>query len=86
MRTVLVGRSLFLTDHAKLRMKERKVSSKQVYECIAKGGIDEPAHITAHGDWAATVGYFTGGDYIKVAVAISKDDKGDLIVVITVIV
>lgn len=67
-------------------MKERKVSSKQVYECIAKGAVDEPAHITVQGDWAATVGYFTGGDYIRVAVAISKDDKGDLIVVITVIV
>ncbi len=86
MRAVLANRSLFLTDHAKGRMKLRKVSSKQIHDCVAKGVIEEPAHITAHGDWSATVGYFTGGDYIKVATAISKDEKGELIVVITVII
>jgi len=86
MRAVLATRPLFLTVHAKERMKERKVSIKQVHECVNKGLVEEPAHINAHGNWSATVGYFTGGDYVKVATAISKDDKGDLIVVITVIV
>ncbi len=86
LRTVFKGKSPFLTDHAKLRMKQRKVSSKQVFECIEKGTIEEPAHLTKYGEWSATVGYFTGGDYVKVATAISSNDKGEMIVVITVIV
>lgn len=86
MRGVLATRSLFLTAHAKERMKERKVSIRQIIECVSKGTVDEPAHINAHGNWSATVAYFTGGDYVKVATAISEDDKGELIVVITVII
>ena len=85
-RTVLVERPLFLTEHAKLRMKQRKVSLKQVRECVAKGAVEEPAHLTAHGDWAATLGYFYAGELLKVVAAISRDTKGELVVVITVII
>lgn len=86
LRAISKSQSPFLTDHAKARMRERRVSSKQVYECIAKGTIEEPAHLTKYGEWAATIGYFTGGDYIKVAAALSSNDKGEMIIVITVIV
>lgn len=85
LRAIYKLKSPFLTDHAKLRMKQRKVSIKQVFECIEKGTIEESAHLTTHGEWKATIGYFTGGDYIKVATAISNNDKGEMIVVITVI-
>lgn len=86
LRAISISQSPFFTDHAKVRMRERKVSSKQVYECIAKGIIEESAHLTKFGEWAATIGYFTGGDYIKVAAAISNNNKGEMIIVITVIV
>jgi hypothetical protein len=59
---------------------------KQIVECVNKGQVDESAHINAHGNWSATVSYFTGGDYVRVATAISEDKKGELIVVITVII
>ena len=75
LRAVLISHSPYLTDHAKVRMRERKVSSKQVYECIAKGTIEESAHFTKFGEWSATIGYFTGGDYIKVAAAISYNHR-----------
>ena len=39
MRAVLASRPLFLTDHAKGRMKLRKVSSKQIHDCVAKGVV-----------------------------------------------
>jgi Domain of unknown function (DUF4258) len=86
MREILQARSMFLTDHAKKRMFQRRVSSQQILQCLQHGSIDEPAHLTIQGDWSATIGYFTGGDYVKVAAAISKDNKGELIIVITVIV
>lgn len=86
MREILQARSMFLTDHAKKRMVQRRVSSQQILQCLQRGSIDEPAHLTIQGDWSATIGYFTGGDFVKVAAAISKDNKGEIIIVITVIV
>lgn len=86
LRAIYKVNSLSLTVHAKARMKQRKVSSRQVFECIAKGKVEEAAHLTIYGEWSATVGYFTGGDYIKVATVITSNDKGEMIVVITVIV
>lgn len=74
MREILQARSMFLTDHAKKRMVQRKVSSQQILQCLQRGSIDEPAHLTIQGDWSATIGYFTGGDFVKVAAAISKDN------------
>lgn len=82
---ILQTRSMFLTNHAKKRMVQRKVSSQQILQCLERGFIDEPAHLTIYDDWSATIGYFTGGDYVKVAAAISKDNKGEIIIVITVI-
>lgn len=84
-RDILQARSMFLTDHAKKRMVQRKVSSQQILQCLQRGSIEEPAHLTIYGDWSATIGYFTGGEYVNVAVAITKDNKGEVIIVITVI-
>lgn len=85
LRSALLVQSYLLTTHAKVRMVERKISTSQVLQCLGKGKIDEPAHLTVQGDWKATVGYQTGGDYVQVSAAISKNEKGDLIVIVTVI-
>lgn len=75
---------VFLTDHAKGRMRKRKVTRMQVMECLRKGTIDEPAHLNIHGDWQATLAHQNAGDLVKVAVAIERQENGDLAVVITV--
>ena len=73
-----------LTKHAKQRMRQRRVSDRQVHECLRKGRIAEPAHLTIHGDWKATLEHQCAGDVVRVAVAIERQDDGDLAVVITV--
>ena len=73
-----------LTDHAKQRMKQRRITLRQVLECLRRGRIDEPAHVTIHGDWKATLEHQYAGDVVRVAVAIEKQDDGDLAVVVTV--
>ncbi|MGH8811521.1 MAG: DUF4258 domain-containing protein [Advenella sp.] len=40
---------IFIVKHARQRMRERKISMSQVYMCIRKGHIVEPAHLTIHG-------------------------------------
>ncbi len=75
---------VFLTDHAKRRMRERKVTRMQVMECLRKGTISEPAHLNIHGEWQATLTHQNAGDQVKVAVSIERQEDGDLAVVITV--
>lgn len=77
------GRIVVL-DHARKRMKQRKVSFLQVAQCLQRGTLREPAHLSAQGDWKATVGYRCGGDDVQVAVALERDEGGDWCVVVTV--
>lgn len=73
-----------LTKHAKQRMRERRINQRQIMECLLKGRIYEPAHPTIQGDWKATLEHQYAGDLVRVAVAIERQEDGDLAVVVTV--
>lgn len=73
-----------ITRHAKQRMRQRRINDRQVLECLRKGHIAEPAHLTIQGDWKATLEQQCAGDVIRVAVAIERQEDGDLAVVVTV--
>ena len=73
-----------LTKHAKQRMGQRRINMHQVLDCLRKGRISEPAHLTIQGDWKATLEHQCAGDMVRVAVAIEKQEDGDLAVVVTV--
>lgn len=76
---------MVITAHAKSRMIARRVSDAQVLQCLRKGHIVEPAHVSIDGDWKATVEHRWAGDMVKVAVEIQKiDEDGDYAVVVTV--
>lgn len=85
LRDALINQPYLLTIHAKARMVKRKVSTSQILQCLRNGVVCEPAHLTIQGDWKATLEYVTGGDCVQVAAAITKNEKGDLIVIVTVI-
>jgi hypothetical protein len=65
-------------------MKKRKISFRQVLECLRKGVISESAHLNIEGDWKATLAHQYAGDAVKVAVVIEKQENGDAAVVVTV--
>jgi hypothetical protein len=73
-----------LTKHAKQRMRQRRVNQRQMMECLRKGLICEPAHLTIHGDWMATLEHQYAGDAVRVVVAIEPQEDGELAVVVTV--
>lgn len=85
LRTAVADSSrVIVMAHAKKRMRERKINQNQIIACLQKGVICEPAHLTTHGDWKATVTHRVAGDVIRVAVAIQIKDNGDYCIVITV--
>lgn len=70
--------------HAVKRMKQRKVTPNQVVECLRKGTVSEPAHLTQYGDWQASISHRCGGDTVSVAVVLEMKENGDYCIVITV--
>ena len=76
--------NVFIEPHAKKRMKQRYITRTQVYACLLKGVIDEPAHENIRGNWKCTLRHHHAGDLIRVTAAIEKDEVGDWIAVVTV--
>lgn len=76
---------VFLSAHARQRMRERHISVRQVFECLKRGQIAEPPHQDTRGDWKCTVSWLHAGDDVNVAVAFKRDEQsGELLIVITV--
>ena len=76
--------NVFIEPHAKKRMKQRSITPTQVYACLRKGVIDEPAHENIRGNWKCTLRHQHAGDLVRLAAAIEKDESGDWIAVVTV--
>jgi len=46
---------VFITPHAKKRMRERKITLAQVLDCLRNGLVSEPAHANMQGNWQCTM-------------------------------
>ncbi|MBN3756807.1 DUF4258 domain-containing protein [Paraburkholderia sp. Tr-20389] len=75
---------VFFCKHAKQRMKQRRITPTQIYDCLRRGAVSEPAHMNLHGSWQCTLVWRHAGDDVSVAAALERDDEGDWIVVVTV--
>ena len=83
-KSLVSDERVFYSTHAKKRMRERDITFVQILNCLEKGKIEEVVHQNIKGNWQATLGYFTGGDYVKVAACICAKEDGELILIITV--
>lgn len=62
----------FLCSHAKDRAKERKASSKQIFDVLKHGqGVDGP-NLDKHGDWRVKLKHYTCGRSVQVVVVLNK--------------
>lgn len=75
---------VFFSPHAKKRMKQRKITPTQVYDCLRNGSVCEPAHVNIHGNWQCTLTRRHAGDEVTVAAALERDGQGNWVTVITV--
>ena len=75
--------SVFITDHAKKRMKERKVSSQEVYECLQMGQIvREPEVNQKKESLECRMERYVSGRQLGVIVALSDEDTDSIVVTI----
>lgn len=77
---------VFLTDHARKRMKQRKITLPQILCCMEHGQFDEGPYRESNGSWKMKLSVISAGDVISVVVVLDYDDiSNDHSVVITVI-
>lgn len=80
--SVDTSRVLFV-EHARKRMRMRKITPTQVIDCLRRGSISEPAFVNLHGHWQCTLTRRHAGDVISAAVALERNVDGNWIAVIT---
>ncbi len=76
--------NVFFTKHARVRMKERRITSTQVLECLKKGSvIEEPVFDAGYDSWEIKFECLVSGDVVRVVAALKKEKKGYVVVVTT---
>ena len=56
---------VFYTEHARVRMRQRKVTPVQILECLEKGIISESVFLDQHGNWKLTVSRRVAGKELR---------------------
>lgn len=75
--------SIFLTDHAKKRMRERKVSTEEVFQCLQMGTIDrEPEGNQEKGSLQCLMERYVAGRQLGIIVALCDEDPDAIVVTI----
>lgn len=75
---------VFLTKHAKMRMRQRHIDRRQVMDVLMLGRVIETPAQQAAGDWLFKMFYVTKGDDVTVVVSLKQDEDGNLVAVVTV--
>ena len=75
---------VFISPHAKKRMRERKITPTQIYDCLRRGSVTEPAHTNSKGHWQCILNRRSAGDDVNVAAVLERDEHGDWVIVVTV--
>jgi len=74
---------IIITDHAKLRMRQRKVVYQEVIHCMRNGRLLAPAEPGNAGDLVCSMNCYGSSRNIQVCVALS--DENPRLIVVTVI-
>lgn len=72
------------TLHAEQRMVAREITRRQVLCCLTHGHITEGPARDVKGNWKMTMEVLSAGDVVNTVLAIDYDDRGNLVIIVTV--
>ena len=73
---------VIITDHVRARMKQRRITTAQVLDCLRRGLVrEEPVFNDRYGSWEIKLEVITSGDIVNVIAALRKDKSGYVVVV-----
>lgn len=67
--------NVIVPSHAKLRMRQRGVTLRQIEACLERGTISEGPYGNAHGNWQVNLRRHAAGEELTLAVAIEWATK-----------
>lgn len=77
---------VLLTNHAKVRMRQRKITLPQIICCLKHGRIVEGPARNTRGDWEIKLEVISAGDVINGVFVLQYDiTQQDYVLVVTVI-
>ena len=75
--------NVVITPHAKLRMSEREVLTDELFDCLRKGRIRQPAEPNpAFGSLECRLEYFLARRTLVACVAVSDDHPNTIVVTV----
>ena len=77
---------VFFVEHARLRMRQRRISVADVLACLRSGRITEPVHQDIRGRWKCALAGIVSGQHVTVATGFQWDSTAEcFLIVVTVI-
>ena len=73
--------NVYISSHARMRMKKRNIIQKHIYLCLQKGFVTEGPYRDKKGDWRCNMTKVSAGIELTVVVTVKFEDK--LLVVTT---
>lgn len=81
------NRRVLFSKHARTRMKERKVTTEQIFNVLRSNSsrFEELPHQTPEGDWKMNLEGFAAGDKIRVVLVLKRLESDPSAFVVTVV-
>ena len=77
---------VFISKHAKDRMKQRRVTRRSILRCLSKGAfVEQPYWSQTHGNYHFSMQTMDAGEVVKVVAALGENEQGDYVLIVTVI-
>lgn len=66
---------IVILDHAKRRMRKRRITPSQVFSCLRKGIVTEGPALDDKGFWRCTMRRLAAGEEVTVVVSFNSRDR-----------
>lgn len=76
---------VFFSSHSKKRMRERKISTTQVFRCLQAGRLVDNPFRETNGSWNVKLSVMSAGALIRAVAALDYEpETGNYIIIVTV--
>ena len=76
---------IFISNHAEVRMIERRITRTQINRCLSAGCFDEEPHWdNRYGNWQMKLRVISAGDNISVVATLDHEDGDNYSLVVSV--
>lgn len=73
---------IVFTAHARLRMRQRRITGPEIIACLRGGRVTEPVHQDIKGRWQCAITGISSGEPVTVAAGFQWDAKRECFLIV----